>query len=609
MTAPADVTRMNRASFIILLALGIGVTTGLGEVGLFWAQIYILKRFVFVGRDIVWMAPLAEAIVFLAIGSLLVLLSRFWKAITWVNVLGVLGFFAFLALLYMYTPIHKGAALLLALGLAVQLTRAARKRPHGMYRLARVGTPIVIALATLLGAGSRGYRAWEERTALRALGEARPGAPNILFIILDTVRALNLSVYGYPRPTSPRLESLARSAARFDYAFSNAPWTLPSHASFFTGRLPHELSADWLTPLDDRYPTIAEALAEHGYLTAGFIGNTLYGDTEKGLDRGFQHWEDYAVTPGELFRSSVLVREATGRRITREPFNSFELLGRKRAKDINEEFFSWLDQAGDRPFFTFLNYFDAHAPYLPREEYARRFQTAGLKHNYSPWIRFRGKPKGDSLIPGWVQDNQDRYDAMLAELDAELGNLLDELERRKLLENTIVIVSSDHGEQFGEHAVMGHGNSLYLPVLHVPLLIRYPSKVPAGSTMTRAVALRDIPATIADLAGLGGDIHFPGRSLARFWQDGNPGPGPDTLTMSVEYNPRLPKGSPIDKGSMRAVVLDTLHYILNGDKREELFRIRQDPAERDNLATEGAFEGEVTRHRKALQAIAPGSMP
>ena len=599
--------RMKKPSFILLLALGLGVATGLGEVVLFWAQTYILHLFVFVGRDIVWMAPLAEGLLFLAIGAVIVLLGRIWRRITWVTAIGVLGFLAFLALVLMYTPIHKGAALLMALGLAVQLTRMAKKHPAGVFRLVRIGTPVVIGLALLLGAGTRGFRAWQERKAIAETGEPATGAPNVLLIILDTVRALSLSAYGYERPTSPELEKFARSAVRFDYALSNAPWTLPSHASFFTGRLPHELSAGWLTPLDDRYQTLAETLSSQGYLTSGFVGNTLYGDTEKGLSRGFQHWEDYAVTPGEILRSSVLIRDLTGRRRAREPFNSFELLGRKRAEDVNSEFLSWLDDVQDgRPFFTFLNYFDAHAPYLPREEFGRRFATPGLVHPYGEWARIRGRPKGDTLMADWVRDNQDRYDAAIAGLDAELGRLFAELERRGLLENTIVIISSDHGEQFGEHSVMGHGNSLYLPVLHVPLLIRYPGKVPEGATVQRPVSLRDIPATVADLAGLGSEISFPGRSLARFWRaDTSYVASPDTLLMTVEYNPRLPKGSPIDKGSMRAVVLDTLHYILNGDKREELYRINGDPAERNDLAPRPDFQTELADLRGALQIVGP----
>ncbi len=593
---------------IILLALGIGVATGLGEVVLFWAQTHLLQRFIFVGRDITWMAPLAEAIIFLGLGLVLALIQRLWRGFTLTMALGALATLSFLALLMMYTPLHKGAALVMALGLGVHTWRIGRKHEAGVRRMAARGTPLMLAMALILGAGSQGVRAWQEHRAVAGRGPAAADAPNVLFIILDTVRAMSLSVYGYERPTTPNLEAFARAGVRFDYAFSNAPWTLPSHASFFTGRLPIQLSAGWLNPLDDRDPTIAEALAARGYRTAGFVANTLYGDTEKGLDRGFHHWEDFPVTLGEVFRSSVLVRDLATRRAVREPLHTFELLGRKKAGEVTGGFLDWLAGTEGDPFFAFLNYFDAHAPYLPSADFERRFRTPGLVHPYGEWARLRGRPQGDSLIPAWVQDNQDRYDAAIAEVDAELGRLFAELERRGILDRTIVIVSSDHGEQFGEHAVMGHGNSLYLPVLHVPLLIRYPRRVPGGSTVSRPVSLRDIPATITDLAGASG-ARFPGRSLARFWDGSDQASAPDTLLMAVEYNPRLPKGNPIDQGSMRAIILDSLHYIRNGDRREELYRFRTDPAQVTDLAGRAAEEGALARLRGALTTLDPETKP
>lgn len=603
--APAD-PDLNRPGFILRMALLIGLGTGLGEVILFAAQTHILHRFIFIGRDVVWMAPLAEVIVFVGITLVLLAYGGITRRISWLAAARILGFFSFLALLLMYTPLHKGAALLLALGLAVQFGRVVRKHPQGFSRLVRQGSWALLSLAIILGLFTRGSRWWDERKTVNALPAAAQGAPNVLLIILDTARALDLSAYGYDRPTTPALEQLVRSSVRFDWAFSNAPWTLPSHASFFTGRFPHELSSGWLTPLDGKFPTLAESLAAHGYRTAGFVGNTLYCDTEKGINRGFEHWEDYTFTPGELARSSVLIRELTSRRWAMEPLNRYELLGRKSAGEVNHDFLQWLDGVKGRPFFTFLNYFDAHAPYLPGPDAATRFATPGLSGDFGGgWARYRGKPKSDTLLTDWVQDNRDRYDAMIFQMDQELGRLFAELERRGVLENTIVIVAGDHGEQFGEHRVIGHGNSLYLPVLHVPLIIRYPRSVPAGRTISRAVSLRDLAATIEDLASIRDGV-LPGRSLSRFWGPDSTSPaGRDTLLMEVDYNPRLPKGAPIDKGSMRAVVLDTLHYIENGDKSEELYQYAQDPGETKDLSDLPGSSTDLGRHRAALKAILP----
>ena len=121
------------------------------------------------------------------------------------------------------------------------------------------------------------------------------GSPNVLLIVLDTVRADHLSLYGYPRPTTPNLERLARRGIRFDQARAAAPWTLASHANMFTGRWPHELAVEWMRPLRGDVPTLAEYLGSLGYATAGFAGNTFYCSYDSGLDRGFTHYEDYVL--------------------------------------------------------------------------------------------------------------------------------------------------------------------------------------------------------------------------------------------------------------------------------------------------------------------------
>ena len=130
--------------------------------------------------------------------------------------------------------------------------------------------------------------------------------PNVLLIVLDTVRADRLSLYGYRRPTSPTLERLAKRGIRFDEARATAPWTLPSHASMFTGRWPHELDVNWHTPLGTKFPTLAEYLGSRGYATAGFVANVHYCSYEFGLDRGFTHYEDYVLEPMTPLRMCYL---------------------------------------------------------------------------------------------------------------------------------------------------------------------------------------------------------------------------------------------------------------------------------------------------------------
>src|SRR5262249_37940885 len=152
------------------------------------------------------------------------------------------------------------------------------------------------------------------------LPPAPRGAPNVLLITLDTVRAKNLSLYGYGRHTAPQLERWAKRGGTFDRALATAPWTLPSHASMFTRRHPHPprrprppRSAGWPTPLDSPSPPLAEVLASHGYATAGFVANRYYAGFDSGLGRGFARYEDYRLTPGEFVNTSTLAKWVFGK--------------------------------------------------------------------------------------------------------------------------------------------------------------------------------------------------------------------------------------------------------------------------------------------------------
>ena len=181
-------------------------------------------------------------------------------------------------------------------GLAVQIRPAGR--PPAVSRSSAscaVRAPLLVGAVLAIMLLTFGGRAWSEYRASAALPPAPADARNVLLIVWDTVRAGNLSLHGYGRRTSPNLERLAGRGVRFDQAFATAPWTLPSHSSLFTGRWPHELTADWRSPLDETYPTLAEYLAAHGYDTAGFVANLDYCSRETGLSRGFAHYEDYPI--------------------------------------------------------------------------------------------------------------------------------------------------------------------------------------------------------------------------------------------------------------------------------------------------------------------------
>ena len=216
-------------------------------------------------------------------------------------------------------------------------------------------------------------------------------SPNILLIVLDTVRADRLSLCGYERPTSPNLERLSKRGIRFDNARATAPWTLASHASMFTGHWPHDIGARWQTPLRGNLPTLAEYVGAHGYATAGFVANLVYCSRDSGLARGFTHYEDYVLERLAPLRTSIVVEQLTT--MIAQTINVFNIVAlhplrelvirwfainqRKDAATINRAFLAWLTDRPqpDRPFFAFLNILDAHYPYKLPDGAPHRFLT------------------------------------------------------------------------------------------------------------------------------------------------------------------------------------------------------------------------------------------
>jgi arylsulfatase A-like enzyme len=582
-------------STILLPAIWFALLAALVELTVLGIKRFVFHRLVFVGVDVVWMTPLAYAGLLVAAGLLLLVIARRWPAAASVRVT-VFVFVALgaLSLLLMVPRLHRVAALLLASGLAVQGSRLAAARPDALRTMVRRTVGPLLVAVVLLTLGTLGSQTVRERRALGRLRVAGPDLPNVLLVVLDTVRAPSLSLYGYHRPTTPQLQRYVRGGVRFDRAFSTSPWTLPSHGTMFTGRFPHELSAGWWRPLDARYPTLAELLAAQGYETAGFVANTLYCGSQCGLSRGFAHYEDYAVSPGEVFRAFALGRAIDNSEWLRDISGVHQLLGRKTAADVNRALLRWLDQHDPhRPFFAFLNYYDAHRPYLPPEGFARRFSSKIPRGHHE---------RGEALSPEEARELRDAYDGAIAYIDRHLGLLLSALRQRGVLDDTLVVITSDHGEGLGEHRLFGHGNSLYRSLLHVPLLIVFPGRVPAGEIVTEAVSLRDLAATVVDLAGLGGTVPVPGASLARYWAPTRPPPA-EMLLAEVDKSRNGPKWYPVMKGSMKSLVGEGRHYIKNeGDGREELYDFDADPWEVHDLAS-AADSGPTLEHfRLALAA-------
>jgi arylsulfatase A-like enzyme len=590
---------VNGPKDVVLLAAWLGLVAGTVECLLLAVTRFWLHRRIHLGPDLVWMSPAAEALVLVALGLLVVGAGRLWpKLVSERVIVFALTLPASIAIVLIAQRLNAAAQLVIATGLAVQAARSILKYKAGVRRIVRPSVPWLAVAVVAMAAAM--HLPWQLTggAALSVAAAPASGTPNVLFITLDTVRAQNLSLYGYERATTPELEKLARRGVVFDTAISAAPWTLPSYASMFTGRYPDDLSTDWFTPLDRTYPVLAEVLAAKGFRTAGFVANTVVCSYEFGLNRGFAHYEDYLVSAGELARSSSLVRALSSPELV-SAAHSYRTFGRKSADDINDAFLRWLSANDSHPFFAFLNYFDAHAPYSPAS-FAGRF---GDRPRRDPW-HLRELTWRDADVEAEVE----AYDESIAYLDMRIGALLRELDRRKMLDRTLVVVTSDHGEEFGEHKLFGHGNSLYLPSLHVPLIVSLPSRVPPGRRVTAPVSLRDLPATIAELAQVGGWPDEAGVSLAKLWSDEGAST-PDPVASEVTFAPRLPPWFPVSKGDMASVVAGKWHYIRNGDGSEELYDLEADPSERRNVANTVASEAIMpmrtalaqrsTRHRRS----------
>jgi arylsulfatase A-like enzyme len=601
-SAPA--ARARPSVGIGMTALWIALAVGLAETA-YQAYLSVVKNLItHADPQQVWTAPLSYLILFAPVVLVVHLLARGrgaeWEMRAALTCLLALAIFGPLSRQGKLHPLAMG---LVALGVALQLARLATRHARVTRALVRWTVLPLLAVSVGLAALVNLIPRWNERTMLATLPAARAGAPNVLLIILDTVRAASMSLYGYARPTTPRLERLARGGVVFEGAVSPAPWTLPSHASVFTGLWPHQLSTGWRRRLSDNPRTLAEALAEHGYRTAGFVANYEYTSRESGLARGFSRWEDFRLTPYTVLNGGALGRWLFTNRTVKRAFGLHDLPGRKTAARVSSDLLAWIG-AGEpeRPFFAFVNLFDAHNPYLPPAPYDTLFGRATQPRNYSL--------EQDSLVtPAQATTERDIYDGAIAYMDAQLGEMFDSLDARGALDNTIVVVTSDHGEEFGEHGLLGHGNSLYYNSIHVPLLLVAPDLAPSGVRVADDISTRDLAATILDLAGIDDGERLPGRTLARCWDDaarGEAGPCADAVLAEVRHPPNSPEWAPVSRGDMFALLADRTHFIRDGAGDDQLFDLRQDPAERRDLSEEPAYRALVTRLDSALTtAISP----
>lgn len=305
---------------------------------------------------------------------------------------------------------------------------------------------------------------------------------SVVLVVLDTVRLDHLTPYGYAKETTPRLMKFAQEGLLFERARSAAPWTLPSHASIFTGKLPSQHGCDW----------------EHRWLAAG--QETI----AEVLAKSKEHFETFGVTTNVNASSLYNLQQGFDRFV-----ETWSLRESHRGRDdsaiANEEIAAWLDRRRDpsRPFFLFVNYADAHLPYAPPPPLDRMFGAASERARAlaSRGDLLRAVLSGEVKLGAADVEGLDAlYDGELRKVDGLFGDLLDDLDRRGLRDDTLVIVVADHGELLGEDGLVDHQLSLREELLHVPLLIRWPRAVRPGR-VPEPVSLTAIKPWLASIAG------------------------------------------------------------------------------------------------------------
>lgn len=539
-----------------------------------------------------WLAPLANAILLLpavAAAALAAFLTRRpHRAMAWMRVVSYSYAAAQGTLLL--SQLHAWAALVLAIGIGSQLARLAERSAWriGMRAIATGGAVVGLAWSLYLPLSERLRFA----RSVADLPPARSDAPNVLLLILDTVSAREMSLYGYARQTTPVLDSLAREGVVFDRAIASAPWTLPSHASMFTGRRAIDLPTRYRVPLDGRPRVVAENFAAAGYVTAGFVGNLEYTSRASGLARGFHWYQDYQPS-----LSSALATTALGERVMRRVARwggRPVAVGRKQAGEVSAEFLAWEQRVGRRPWFAFLNFYDAHDPYVPPVADERRFLAPGARRVYD----LKGVRPTDTAA---VASARALHDAALFSLDRTIGAMLDDLRRRGSLEHTIIVVAADHGEEWGGHGVLLHGNSVYLPAIRVPLIIVAPGRVPARLRIHNPVGTRRLARTLADLAGIDSS-GLAGTSLASYWTPAASSEGaPQTAVVSwVERAVRQPVEYPASRSALFSVITDSAQVIIGADTA--VFDLDDEPDRAVNRRTDPAFRDQI---RMAVRTIRP----
>jgi arylsulfatase A-like enzyme len=391
---------------------------------------------------------------------------------------------------------------------------------------------------------------------------------SLIVVVIDTLRSDHLSLYGYDRQTSPRLDALANEAIVFERCLSTSPWTLPSTLSLLTGLYPGRHGVETVVGKQQVSPEVellAERLAAHGYRTAAFSENPYVSPTY-GLDQGFEHFSHSLSPAARTYRDLTV------------PIGKARTWLAERAED-------------DAPFFLYLHVMNVHGPYMSPDDYHARFleePSEPFEFKAPLWedimVRRCTECRAD-VTEARLNDLRARYDGAIAHTDEVLGEFFAELRRDGVLDQSVLVVTSDHGEELFDHGGFGHGKSLYGEMLNVPLLVRPPGGT-TGRRIAEPVSLVDVPATLLELLSFppapGGIDAGDGVSLVPLMAGERAADGPArTLVAQVDAAMRA-RAFMIQQWPWRLIATEQDYRDRSGIT--ELFDVERDPSERNDRA-------------------------
>jgi arylsulfatase A-like enzyme len=431
-------------------------------------------------------------------------------------------------------------------------------------------------------------------------GSKQTNRPNVLIVTMDTTRADHLGCYGYDKPTSPFIDSLAQKGTSFPNAYTNATWTLPAHLSLFTGQMPTVHGVGYSNYFaSPGLKTLAEILRGQGYVTAGFTGGPFL-DSVFNVNQGFHYYDEKLDSGSKLKRLSVF------RFLSRFGIHLWDTDGQRDAEETNRSLFPFLDWASkNQPFFVFVNYFDPHEPYNPPEKYRK---LLNIQTDFKGNIRFYPLDKktgvarhkdGTPLTEQEFEALRSLYDGEIRAMDDQVAGLWKKLASLRLTENTLIVLTADHGETIGEHQFLDHGHNLYQEQVRIPLILTGIKKWNSGQRIERPAQIIDLLPTILAELRIPLPEQIQGKNLM-----GDPAAKFVSAEIDVDPHPRFAAF----RREQKMILRGPGKFIESSDKRNLLFHLNEDPLELRNLVNDqpaeaGALEKQLLEYLNGLQAF------